>query len=445
MNNKITVIFDIKRLYDARQNLAIYKGITKYASVLYQNFYFNNRIELVSVIYANDELYKISHDLSILLLNDSNIDFASKTINYYILLFLNISIKKSSFIFNRLKFLFFLKKLYNFISTKLTKMQIDELHELQKLNKSDLYKLQNPVIYFSPVNPLPSKKFTNDIISILTVNDCIYLKRPDFYTTPKQIPPIKYALDSICHDKDYAICISEYTKKDLIELSGMPQEKIKVIYDAADEVFFFPDRKIADIFLEKQNLNKNKYIIALAQEEKRKNIDILLYAFLLIKDDIKYNDYFLLLIGNNNIFQGIIKKILENFNKECHYNSFKCVDFVDEKTLAALYNKASLFVYPSLYEGFGIPVLEAMAAGCPVIVGKNSSIPEVAGEAGYYTNVEDEVDLMNAIKVVLSDNELRNTLIKKGKKQARKFSWNKTIKETIDFMFEVTHKIPLKK
>ena len=153
-------------------------------------------------------------------------------------------------------------------------------------------------------------------------------------------------------------------------------------------------------------------------------------------------DYQLIITGEK---KGTYSQLLKKTGKTCLSDDIVFTGFIPEEEMPVMINAASLFVFPSLYEGFGIPVLEAMAAGCPVIVGKNSSIPEVAGEAGYYTNVEDEVDLMNAIKVVLSDNELRNTLIKKGKKQARKFSWNKTIKETIDFMFEVTHKIPLKK
>lgn len=223
--------------------------------------------------------------------------------------------------------------------------------------------------------------------------------------------------------------ISYNSKKDILKIFSKEKnpDLIKVIYLAASGCFC----KINDInylgnIRNKYNLPEN-FILFVGTAEPRKNLIGLINAFSKIKMKINHK---LVIVGgrgwlNSEMYEVIKKKGLEE--------DVIFTGYVPETDLAAIYNLAELFVYPSFYEGFGIPVLEAMACGVPVVTSNTSSLPEVTGGSALLCDPYGNTDVWaSAISSILIDKALRNQMILKGLEQAKKFSWEKTAKETLD-------------
>ena len=222
------------------------------------------------------------------------------------------------------------------------------------------------------------------------------------------------------------VTISDFSKKEINELLKVHQEKIKVIYLGCGKEF----RIINE--LEKIKNVKNKYginqrfILNVGTLEPRKNITTLILAFDTLKKKKLIEHKLVLCGGKGWYYDDIFRKIEDlRLNKEVIFTGY-----VPENDLPFLYNAADVFVYPSLYEGFGLPVLEAMSCGCPVVTSNVSSIPEVVGNAGILVNPSSFEELAQAILKVVKDRELREDLVKKGLKRAKIFSWEKAAKET---------------
>ena len=224
---------------------------------------------------------------------------------------------------------------------------------------------------------------------ITTIHDLTALLFPQ-EVHPKIAAVHKRKLAWVKKESDLIIAVSESTKKDIIRFLGIPEEKIKVIYEAVDERFKPQSQERIDKI-------KNKY-------------------------DIE-GDYLL-------CFTGPARKNIERVKKACSGRQIFIVGkpYVSIEDLPSLYSGALCLVYPSLYEGFGLPILEAMACGCPVVTANVSSMPEVAGNAGVLVNPESVEDITKGIKKAL---ENREDFVKKGFKQAEKFSWEKTAQETL--------------
>ena len=274
---------------------------------------------------------------------------------------------------------------------------------------------------------------------IVTVHDCIHIKYPELY--PKGNPPILATIESLSPGNDYAICVSEATRSDFLSFIEMPKHHTCVIPSSADSFFFdsVTLNKSTSEFFFKHNIESKQYIFALAQAEPRKNIERLIKAFaifvnkkrgnqipLVLVAHYKYQDYFMKLFNDNNV----------------SHEHFRVLSNVDENALVTLYQNALLFAYVSLYEGFGLPILEAMASGCPVMLSNSSSLPEVGGTAGYYINPMNTHSIADGLNKLVENLELRQTMIDAGKKQAAKFSWQATAKKTVDFYQYVLKQIP---
>ncbi len=253
---------------------------------------------------------------------------------------------------------------------------------------------------------------------------------------PKNLAPVSrfywQKLLPFCIKKsDFIIADSENTKRDIINFIGFPSERIKVIYLAADKRFKpiekLPERKK---ILEKYGINK-KYVLNVGTVEPRKNIPRLIEAFSVYIKESKLEDLVLVIAGKKDWgYEKCRQKIEELGIGE---RIIFC-DYVNDEELVILYNLAEAFIYPSFYEGFGLPVLEAMSCGVPVICSQISSLPEVAEYAGIYIDPSD----IGSIKAALSD-ALKNkeSLSARSLKQAGKFSWEKTAAETINVYKEV--------
>ncbi len=249
---------------------------------------------------------------------------------------------------------------------------------------------------------------------VLTVYDFINEIYPrDFVNNDSNIGAKKSSIDRA----DHIICISQNTQKDLLERYNIAKEKTSVIYLGVDPIFV-PKFK-------KENLKfKKPFILYVGPRSNYKNFNKLILAFSLSKILIKQFD--LICFGGGdfsnselNMFKdlGISSNQLRNING-------------DDIILANLYKSAALFVYPSLYEGFGIPPLEAMASGCPVICSNSSSIPEVVGNAAKMFNPQSEEDIKHTMEnVLLSETKLKEMKIR-GLRHYKKFTWENCTKKT---------------
>lgn len=227
------------------------------------------------------------------------------------------------------------------------------------------------------------------------------------------------------------IAISQSTKDDLIKLFNVKPEKIKVIYGAAQQRFrLINDDVGVKGVLDKYNIT-GKYIFFTGTLEPRKNLIRLIEAYNDLRINYKINDYKLVLAGKKGwYYEEIFKKVEELGLAQ----NVIFAGYVADDDLPCLYNAASLFVYISLYEGFGLPVVEALSCGCPVITSNISSMPEVAGRAAKLVNPNDISQISRAMFEILSNEKLADEMRQKGMAQASEFSWAKSAKQFIDII-----------
>ena len=271
--------------------------------------------------------------------------------------------------------------------------------------------------------------FQKDIVNITTVHDFTY----DYFA--KGLPKVlhNYQKNLTIKNSDGIICVSNNTKKELLKFfPSIYEEKIKTIYNGVDNSFF----QIKNF---KNNISKdlkfliNKKIILYIGERKAvyKN-------FSLVLDVVKSLDnYHLVCIGGGNLGKEEKKYIDKKVQ-----NKFYHISNISTDKLNMIYNISFCLLYPSSHEGFGIPIIEAMKAGCPVISTNKSSIPEISGNAAILVNRINKKKFIQSIRLLQNKN-LRNNYINKGLKQAKKFSWDKCFKETMKFYSDV-HKRSMK-
>jgi glycosyltransferase involved in cell wall biosynthesis len=230
------------------------------------------------------------------------------------------------------------------------------------------------------------------------------------------------------------IAVSESTKKDLVSKVGIRSENIKVIYEGLDSNQYTSVNDDALInILNRYVLKKRKYFLFVGTIQPRKNLARLIQAFndfsLTDKKDIN-----LVLAGSKGWLSEEIYALPKTLGIE---KKVKFLGHVPDEDLSGIYSGALAFVFPSLFEGFGLPVLEAMACGVPVITSDTSSMPEVAGNAALLINPESGEEIAKSLKKIAENSVLREEMIIKGFKQVKKFSWEKCARETLDFFREV--------
>ena len=235
------------------------------------------------------------------------------------------------------------------------------------------------------------------------------------------------------------ISVSQSTKDDLVSrFKKIDPGKISVIYHGVEQIKEKEKEleTIAEKVMAEHGISPQKYILFVGTLEPRKNIKGLLQAFHSIREsNAKIKDEFKLVIVGK---KGWLFKEIFEITKGLHLEeAVVFTGYVEEEEKQALLLNAFLFVYPSFYEGFGIPILEAMACGIPVITGNVSALPEVAGDAAIFINPNDRGEISTAMAGVLTDQTLHEILSKKGPEQARKFSWVNTAAQTLELMEKV--------
>lgn len=248
---------------------------------------------------------------------------------------------------------------------------------------------------------------------VITVHDAIPLLFRESHK--KQYFFYKYLLKYALNKARRIITPSGHIQENLAAIYGLPQDKIRIIHNGIHDVYCKGTEQNSDV-------KKEKFILYAGRIAPSKNIDGLLKAFKLIRDKIEHQ---LVIAGGGKSLY------VENHDRV----TFK--GYVSDTELQHLYKTASLFVFPSFCEGFGLPPLEAMACGCPVVVSNVASLPDVCGDATYYIDPYRTESIAEGMYKVLTDESLRQSLIKKGLERAKKFSWEKSAKELLKVFEEV--------
>lgn len=218
------------------------------------------------------------------------------------------------------------------------------------------------------------------------------------------------------------IAISQNTRNDLIKLLNIPERKITTIYYGLDKDFKPLDKEQV-LPLRKKLVGETEFVILhVGHCHWRKNVELILKALALLKN--RLNFVFLQVGGSWSKKQ---KELIEQLKLEKY---IKQLSYLDSKLLPQVYNFADVFVFPSWYEGFGLPPLEAMGCGLPVIVSQLSSLPEVVGEAGLFVNPNDDLSLAQMLETVLNNKSLQKQLSQKGLERAKLFNWQTTATKT---------------
>ena len=237
---------------------------------------------------------------------------------------------------------------------------------------------------------------------------------------------IRLMLKSSIKRADHVIAVSQNTKKDIVRIFGINENDVTVIHEAPHERYKeINDERRLNKVKKKYDLN-HPFIFNPSLCDLRKNVVRLLKAFKRIEEKIPHK---LLITGRK---PGRIREVNKIIDKLNIGERVRIETHIPSEDMPAIYNLAGLCVYPSLYEGFGLPILEAMSCGCPVIASKTSSMPEVAGDAAILVNPYEEKEISDAMYKVLTNDKLKRSLIKKGLKRVKKFSWEKTAEKTLE-------------
>ena len=231
---------------------------------------------------------------------------------------------------------------------------------------------------------------------------------------------------------DRVITISEHARHEVIELCGVHPDRVKAILLAADERFRPAPPDAVSAFRDRKRLPE-RFVLYLGTLEPRKNVELLVRAYALLRQRGSV-DHELVLAGDRGWQYGSIFALVQELGLEPHV---RFPGFVPDREQARWYSSATVFAYPSLYEGFGLPLLEAMACGTPVVASRSSSLPEVVGDAGVLVDPNDREGLSQALSQLLEDDGRRRSLAAAGQARAQTFSWRRMASETLQVYRDV--------
>lgn len=297
------------------------------------------------------------------------------------------------------------------------------------------FKKDKPDLFFSPGHYAPRFSPVPTVISIM---DLAFFHFPEYFTKRDLAQLHSWTKYSVKKAKA-VLTISQATKDDIIKLYGIPEEKVHVTYPGIkDTVTITPHIYPMQEMQNKYGISK-EFILFVGTLQPRKNIARLVEAFsiLLMKKGHTDSPLQLVIVGRKGWQFEELLKSPKKFGVE---DRVKFLDFVSDEDLTVLYKNALCFAFPSLYEGFGLPVLEAMKMNCPVVTSNVSSMPEAGGDGALYVDPNDVEDIAQKLDQIVSSPKLRQQMIEKGKEQVKKFSWEKTAQQTLAILKEVARK-----
>lgn len=267
---------------------------------------------------------------------------------------------------------------------------------------------------------------------VVTIHDLILTKFPTVRAST--LSPFLYKIKNFAYKiviwiaakrARKIIAVSEYTKKDIIKQFDVKEGKVEMIYEGVSEIFETKclTKLGATELLDKYKI-KNPFILYLGNAYPHKNLEKLIDVSLKLKKD--YPDLNLVLVGKEDYFYKRLKNYAQKIKAPVIF-----AGFVPDEDLEVFFKEALCYVFPSFYEGFGLPPLEAMTQGCPVVSSQESCLPEILEDAAMYFDPKNEDDMIKNIKKVINSKDLREELIEKGFQQYKKFSWDKAAEETV--------------
>jgi glycosyltransferase involved in cell wall biosynthesis len=269
--------------------------------------------------------------------------------------------------------------------------------------------------------------------SVVTIHDCIHLMFPQYLPNKLAYGYAKTFMWWAAHGSGRVLTVSEASKRDILRYFHIPEQKITVIHNGLDDRFRTPPPE-AEVHRVRERFQlQEQFVLYAGNVKPHKNVERLIEAFHHLRT-IGFTQLKLLIIGNDISRYATLRRAIHTHNL---HKYVRVLGFVPDQTLAILYRLASVFVFPSLYEGFGLPPLEAMACGTPVVTSNVSSLPEVVGDAAVLVDPYDARSIAEGIRRVLVDESLRRDLQARGVAHAHSFSWEQAARRVREIYFEV--------
>lgn len=281
----------------------------------------------------------------------------------------------------------------------------------------------------------------SSIPQILTLHDVIFLEKPQTTGSSKNWYQRfgnqyrKAIVPTVAQRCQMIITVSNYEREQILKTLPLPQEKIKVVYNGVSRRFKQIQNKRELVNIKEKYRLPKKFILFLGNTDPKKNLKGVLLAYSIFVE----NSETVIQLVIVDLKQKYLSEVLKELNLPGLQEHIVLPGYIPNRDLPAVYNLSDLFLYPSLRESFGLPVLEAMACGVPVIASNTSSMPEVAGDAALLVDPKDALLLANDIGAMLSHNNLRQRMIRKGFRQAERFSWQNTAEQVLQ-IYENTSK-----
>ena len=284
---------------------------------------------------------------------------------------------------------------------------------------------ERPDLYHAPHYVLPAAINCN---SVVTIHDCIHLMFPQYLPNRMAYAYARAQMWTAAHRSDCILTVSDASKRDILHLFNIPPEKIVVVYNAIDAHFSVtPPPDAVSRVRERYQLD-HRFVLYVGNIKPHKNLVRLIEAFSELRtgdlEDVK-----LLIIGDEISKLPALRHAVHRHKLHKHV---RFLGYVPDDQLAVLYRLAAVFVFPSLYEGFGLPPLEAMASGTPVVVSNVSSLPEVVGDAAVLVDPHDIDSIVDGLRCVLTNPARADDMRRKGLERSREFSWERSVARTLE-------------
>jgi glycosyltransferase involved in cell wall biosynthesis len=269
--------------------------------------------------------------------------------------------------------------------------------------------------------------------SVVTIHDCIHLMFPQYLPNRFALEYARVSMSLASRRATRILTVSESSKRDIMRFLGTDGNKIDVIYNSYDDHFGVEPREEEVVRVRERYQLHSEFVLYAGNVKPHKNLERLIEAFYLVRklglDHLK-----LVLIGDDISKYAALRHAVHRHQL---HKYVRFLGYLSQETLAVMYRLAGVFVFPSLYEGFGLPPLEAMASGTPVVTSNVSSLPEVAGDAAVLVDPYDPQAIADGIYRVLADERLRRDLRRKGLARARQFSWETSVRRVQEIYREV--------